>query len=108
MSIQVTSLPDAKPRVLHNVLTTDEDRESMIAGVRMALEIARQPALKAIERAPYRVPASESEADIMDFVAARVARYKRIQLVEFVSEIPKSPAGKILHRVLKERESRRQ
>jgi 4-coumarate--CoA ligase len=44
----------------------------------------------------------------MDFVATRVARYKRIQLVEFVSEIPKSPAGKILHRVLKERESRKQ
>jgi acyl-CoA synthetase (AMP-forming)/AMP-acid ligase II len=45
-------------------------------------------------------------AEIMDFVAGRVARYKRIHLVEFVSEIPKSPAGKILHRVLKERESR--
>ncbi len=46
--------------------------------------------------------------EIMDFVAARVARYKRIHLVEFVSEIPKSPAGKILHRVLKEREAKRQ
>jgi acyl-CoA synthetase (AMP-forming)/AMP-acid ligase II len=45
--------------------------------------------------------------EIMDFVAERVARYKRIHLVEFVSEIPKSPAGKILHRVLKERESRK-
>jgi len=47
-------------------------------------------------------------AEIMDFVAARVARYKRIHLVEFVSEIPKSPAGKILHRVLKDRETKRQ
>ena len=51
---------------------------------------------------------SDTAEEIMDFVAARVARYKRIQLVEFVSEIPKSPAGKILHRVLKERESKRQ
>ena len=45
--------------------------------------------------------------EIMEFVGARVARYKRIRRVEFVSEIPKTPAGKILHRVLKERERRR-
>jgi acyl-CoA synthetase (AMP-forming)/AMP-acid ligase II len=49
----------------------------------------------------------EATADeIIEFVAARVARYKRIRLVEFISEIPKNPAGKILHRVLKERENR--
>jgi acyl-CoA synthetase (AMP-forming)/AMP-acid ligase II len=47
-----------------------------------------------------------SPEEIMDFVAARVAPYKRIRRVEFVSEIPKSPAGKILHRILKERERR--
>jgi len=44
----------------------------------------------------------EISAEIMDFVAARVAPYKRIRSVEFVNEIPKSPAGKILRRVLKE------
>ena len=42
--------------------------------------------------------------EIMDFVAARVAPYKRIRSVEFIAEIPKSPAGKILRRVLVERE----
>lgn len=40
--------------------------------------------------------------ELMQFVAARVAPYKKIRAVEFVSEIPKSPAGKILRRVLKE------
>ncbi len=45
--------------------------------------------------------------EIMDFVAAHVAPYKRIRSVEFVNEIPKSPAGKILRRVLVERERAR-
>jgi choline dehydrogenase-like flavoprotein len=61
-------LPDSKPLVLCNFLTTDDDRESMIAGVRMALEIAEQPALKAVERAPFSVPASDSEEDIVEFI----------------------------------------
>ena len=47
-----------------------------------------------------------SSEEIMDFVGERVARYKRIQLVEFVGEIPKSPAGKVLRRLLKEKERR--
>jgi choline dehydrogenase len=61
-------LPDSKPLILCNFLTADEDRESMIAGVRMALEIAEQSALKAVERAPFSVPASDSDEDILEFV----------------------------------------
>jgi choline dehydrogenase-like flavoprotein len=61
-------LPDSKPRVLCNFLTTEEDRQTMIAGVRMALEVAKQPALKAVEREPFSVPASDSDEDIMDFI----------------------------------------
>lgn len=45
--------------------------------------------------------------EIMEFVSARVAPHKRIRLVEFVSEIPRSPAGKILRRVLVQRERAR-
>ena len=40
------------------------------------------------------------EAALLDWVAERVASYKRIRDVEFVSTIPKSPAGKILRRQL--------
>lgn len=49
-------------------------------------------------------PGTTMDQEIIDFIATRVAPYKRLRSVEFVSEIPKSPAGKILRRVLKERE----
>ncbi len=61
-------IADAKPRVLCNFLTTEEDRASIVEGVRIALEIASQPALKAIEREPLSVPESDSEQDILDWV----------------------------------------
>ena len=44
-----------------------------------------------------------SEREIMDFVGERVAPHKRIRRVEFVDQIPKSAAGKILRRVLVQR-----
>ena len=41
---------------------------------------------------------------IMDFVSERVAPHKRIRYVEFVEQIPKSASGKILRRVLVEKD----
>jgi len=41
---------------------------------------------------------------VMEFVAAKVAPYERVRRVEFVDAIPKSASGKILRRVLVERE----
>jgi choline dehydrogenase len=60
-------LPDSKPRVLCNFLTTDEDRQSMLAGLRLALEIAAQAPLRSVERAPFSVPGSDSDEDLMAF-----------------------------------------
>ncbi len=45
-----------------------------------------------------------SAQEVMDFVAARVAPYKKVRTVEFVDEIPKALSGKILRRVLMERD----
>lgn len=42
--------------------------------------------------------------DLMDFVAEQVAPHKKVRQLTFVSEIPKSASGKILRRVLVERE----
>ncbi len=60
-------LPDSKPRVVCNFLTTPEDRESMVIGLRMALEIAAQPPLRAIVREPFSVPDSDAEEDLLEF-----------------------------------------
>jgi acyl-CoA synthetase (AMP-forming)/AMP-acid ligase II len=42
--------------------------------------------------------------EIMDFVAERVAPHKRLRYLEFIDKVPRSPSGKILRRVLVERE----
>ena len=48
-----------------------------------------------------------SAEEVIAFVQPRVAHYKRVRHVEFVETIPKSPSGKILRRVLVERERQR-
>jgi acyl-coenzyme A synthetase/AMP-(fatty) acid ligase len=39
----------------------------------------------------------------MEFMAAKVAPHKKIRFVEFIDEVPKSSAGKILRKDLKAR-----
>jgi acyl-coenzyme A synthetase/AMP-(fatty) acid ligase len=48
-----------------------------------------------------------SAEEIKNFVAERVAPYKKIRRIEFIEQIPKSPSGKILRRVLVQRERER-
>jgi len=45
-----------------------------------------------------------SAEEIMQFVADNVAPHKKVRKVEIVDEIPKSASGKILRRVLVEKE----
>ncbi|KAH9618258.1 hypothetical protein KSS87_015546 [Heliosperma pusillum] len=47
--------------------------------------------------------AKENEEDIINFVGANVAQYKRIRAVYFMDTIPKSPSGKIMRRLLKDK-----
>jgi acyl-CoA synthetase (AMP-forming)/AMP-acid ligase II len=55
----------------------------------------------------FVVPASnelDTEA-LMAWVAEQVSPQKKVRMVELIEEIPKSPSGKILRRVLKDREA---
>jgi acyl-CoA synthetase (AMP-forming)/AMP-acid ligase II len=55
----------------------------------------------------FVVPAGDSlDVDgLIGFVAERVSPQKHVRLIEEIDEIPKSPSGKILRRVLKDRET---
>ncbi|EEU35770.1 uncharacterized protein NECHADRAFT_44354 [Fusarium vanettenii 77-13-4] len=63
-----------------------------------------------VVRSPVAEAAAEEELvqDISKYVAAHKAPYKQLKGgVEFLDSIPKSPSGKILRRVLRDREKRR-
>jgi long-chain acyl-CoA synthetase len=49
----------------------------------------------------YTTPAEE----FIDFCKQRIAPYKRIREVEFIDEIPKTKVGKVLRRLLRDRQS---
>jgi choline dehydrogenase-like flavoprotein len=52
-----------KPRITHNFLATDEDRATMIAGLRAALDIAAQDALQEKITGPFVTPAPNASDD---------------------------------------------
>ncbi|PWA56446.1 acyl-CoA synthetase 5 [Artemisia annua] len=47
--------------------------------------------------------AKESEEDMMKYVANNVAQYKKVRVLHFVDSIPKTPSGKIMRRLIKEK-----
>jgi choline dehydrogenase len=63
-----SAMPTAKPRILHNFLATEADRDAMVTAMGIALEIVEQPALRDICVEALNAPASNSEADILAFM----------------------------------------
>jgi acyl-CoA synthetase (AMP-forming)/AMP-acid ligase II len=56
-----------------------------------------------------RMPGVElTEADVIEYVAERVAPYKKVRQVEFIDAVPKAASGKILRRELRAREAARE
>jgi acyl-CoA synthetase (AMP-forming)/AMP-acid ligase II len=56
-----------------------------------------------IPRAFVVLKAAATADELMAFVAQRVAPYKKIRQLDFIDAIPKSPSGKILRRLLRDR-----
>jgi choline dehydrogenase len=56
--------PTVKPRIRHNYFSESADLDTMVAGLRIALEIGRQAALKPYTERPESFPASDSDADL--------------------------------------------
>jgi acyl-CoA synthetase (AMP-forming)/AMP-acid ligase II len=52
-----------------------------------------------------RAPGSDAtEEQLLEYVAAHTAVYKRVRRIEFIDAVPKSASGKILRRQLRDRE----
>ncbi|MFG2892565.1 GMC family oxidoreductase [Streptomyces sp. NPDC048248] len=62
-----SSIPSAKPRILHNYLTTDEDRATMVRALRLLLDIADRPSLRKQHREDFLVPRSLDDAGLLAF-----------------------------------------
>ncbi|HEU5159125.1 MAG TPA: GMC family oxidoreductase N-terminal domain-containing protein [Streptosporangiaceae bacterium] len=68
-----TPMPGTAPRILHNHFSTEEDRQAMLRGLRMVLDIMEQPAMLEHRRGePVNVPASDSDADLMAWLEREV------------------------------------
>ena len=65
--------PLAAPRIQHNYLGSEEDRQSIVAGLRTALKIASQPAMKEVITGDHVVPAGDSDEELLAF-ARRVGQ----------------------------------
>ena len=69
-----TAEPYSKPRIRHNYLTEETDRERMRDGIRIAMEIGRQPALAKHLADPRSdahrglIPADDSDAAIDEYM----------------------------------------
>ncbi len=62
--LPLTPDPTAKPYILHNYLAEESDMARMVEGMRVTLEIARQPALAPYTTRPRYIPASDSDEDV--------------------------------------------
>jgi acyl-coenzyme A synthetase/AMP-(fatty) acid ligase len=69
--------------------------------------VVRRPDARAgeVPKAFVVLQAPATAQELMAWVAGHVASYKRVREVEFIDSIPRSPTGKILRRLLVERDA---
>jgi choline dehydrogenase len=61
--------PSAKPIIHNDFYSAGDDMRRMIAGLRLALDICEQPAMRAYCAAPFNVPTDDSDAALQAHVA---------------------------------------
>jgi choline dehydrogenase-like flavoprotein len=61
--------PSAKPIIRHNYYAAEQDMKVQMEGMRLLLEITRQPSLKRYCAAPFTAPADEGEESLRDHIA---------------------------------------
>jgi choline dehydrogenase len=61
--------PTAKPVIRHNYYAAEQDMKVQMEGMRLLLEITRQPSLKRYCAAPFTVPADDGEDSLRDHIA---------------------------------------
>ncbi|HEU4537978.1 MAG TPA: AMP-binding protein [Polyangiaceae bacterium] len=83
------------------LLTHDEIADVAVIGVRDG-ETEEEVPKAFVVRQPGAALGAE---EVIAFVAERVAPYKKVRAVEFLDQIPKSAAGKILRNVLRARQA---
>jgi choline dehydrogenase len=64
--------PTAKPAIVHNYFAEDADMETLVAGLRIALEICAQAPMAPYAATPFTYPASDSDADLRAHVRAHM------------------------------------
>jgi choline dehydrogenase len=64
--------PLAKPLILHGYLADPDDVQSLIAGLRLTLELAERAPVATRTRALRRGPTSKSDADLEAYIRATV------------------------------------
>lgn len=72
----------------------------MLCCIRLPDEEAGEIPAASVVMAPN---SKETEDEIIKHVASNVAHYKKVRLVHFVDTIPKSPSGKVMRRLIKEK-----
>jgi 4-coumarate--CoA ligase len=92
------------PAELEGVLLShDKVNDVAVLGIQRD-DLATEVPIAYVVPRPGTAASPQLEKEIVDFVASKVANHKKLRGgVKFVEEIPKSAAGKILRRVLKEK-----
>lgn len=62
--------PSAKVRILHNHFAEEYDRQTVLAGMRILMDIAEQPSLTKLEASRVQFPESRSDEDLLRFMRA--------------------------------------